>query len=43
MAFIGTYSGRMESLTYVAPIAHTLDWLMFYSDRSNVLTLGELL
>lgn len=39
-AFIGTYSGRMESLTYVAPIAHTLDWLMFYSDRSNVLTLG---
>jgi len=39
-AFIGTYSGRMESLTYIAPIAHTLDWLMFYSDRSNVLTLG---
>lgn len=39
-AFVGTYSGRMESLTYIAPIAHTLDWLMFYSDRSNVLTLG---
>jgi uncharacterized membrane protein YedE/YeeE len=39
-AFVGTYSGRMESLTYVAPIAHTLDWLMFFSDRSNVLTLG---
>jgi len=39
-AFVGTYSGRMESLTFVAPIAHTLDWLMFYSDRSNVLTLG---
>jgi len=39
-AFIGTYSGRMESLTYIAPIAHTMDWLMFYSDRSNVLTLG---
>jgi uncharacterized membrane protein YedE/YeeE len=39
-AFIGTYSGRMESLAYVAPIAHTLDWLMFYSDRSNLLTLG---
>ena len=39
-AFIGTYSGRMESLTYIAPIAHTLDWLMFFSDRSNVLTLG---
>lgn len=39
-AFLGTYSGRMESLTYIAPIAHTLDWLMFFSDRSNVLTLG---
>jgi hypothetical protein len=39
-AFVGTYSGRMESLTYIAPIAHTLDWLMFFSDRSNVLTLG---
>jgi len=39
-AFIGTYSGRMESLTFVAPTAHTLDWLMFFSDRSNVLTLG---
>jgi uncharacterized membrane protein YedE/YeeE len=39
-AFIGTYSGRMESLSFVAPIAHTLDWLMFFSDRSNVLTLG---
>ena len=40
VAFIGTYSGRMESLTYIAPIAHTLDWLMFYSDRGNLLTLG---
>jgi hypothetical protein len=30
----------MESLTFVAPIAHTLDWLMFASDRSKVLTLG---
>jgi uncharacterized membrane protein YedE/YeeE len=39
-AFVGTYSGRMESLTFVAPIAHTLDWLMLYSDASNVLTLG---
>lgn len=38
--FVGTYSGRMESLTFVAPVAHTLDWLMFFSDRSNLLTLG---
>jgi hypothetical protein len=39
-AFVGTYSGRMESLSFVAPIAHTLDWLMLFSDRSNLLTLG---
>jgi uncharacterized protein len=39
-AFVGTYSGRMESLSFIAPIAHTLDWLMFYSDTSNLLTLG---
>ncbi len=39
-AFIGTFSGRMESLSFIAPIAHTLDWLMFFSDRSNLLTLG---
>lgn len=38
--YIATASGRMESLTFVAPIAHTLDWLMFTSDKSKVLTLG---
>jgi uncharacterized membrane protein YedE/YeeE len=39
-AFVATRSGRMESLSFVAPIADTLDWLMFFSDRSKVLTLG---
>jgi hypothetical protein len=38
--YLATASGRMESLTFVAPIAHTLDGLMFTSDRSKVLTLG---
>jgi hypothetical protein len=38
--YLATASGRMESLTFVAPIAHTLDWLMFTSDKSKVLTLG---
>ena len=38
--YVATASGRMESLTFVAPIAHTLDWLMFASDQSKVLTLG---
>jgi uncharacterized membrane protein YedE/YeeE len=39
-AFVATYSGRMESLSLIAPTAHTLDWLMLFSDRSNLLTLG---
>jgi uncharacterized membrane protein YedE/YeeE len=38
--YVATATGRMESLTFVAPIAHTLDWLMFASDKSKVLTLG---
>lgn len=39
-AFVRTNSGRMESLSFVAPIAYTLDWLMFFSDKSKVITLG---
>jgi hypothetical protein len=39
-AFIGTQGGRMESLTFVAPIAYTVDWLILFSDRSKVLTFG---
>jgi uncharacterized membrane protein YedE/YeeE len=38
--FLATSSGRIEALTFTAPIAHTLDWLMFYSDQSKVLTSG---
>jgi uncharacterized membrane protein YedE/YeeE len=38
--FLATNSGRMESLSFVAPIAYTLDWLMFFSDKSKVVTLG---
>jgi uncharacterized protein len=39
-AFVGTQSGRMEGLTFVAPTGWTLDWLMFFSDKSKVLTFG---
>lgn len=39
-AFLATNSGRAESLSFVAPMAYTLDWLMFFSDKSKVLTLG---
>ena len=39
-AFVATNSGRAESLSFVAPTAYALDWLMFYSDQSKVLTVG---
>lgn len=39
-AFLGTNSRRMESLSMVAPVAYTLDWLLFFSDTSRTLTLG---
>jgi hypothetical protein len=38
--YLATNTGRMESLTYTAPIAYTLDWLIFYSDTSKLLTVG---
>jgi len=40
-AFVGATSAqRMEALSFVAPVAYTLDWLMFFSDKSKVLTIG---
>ncbi|MGC8702589.1 MAG: YeeE/YedE family protein [Thiomonas sp.] len=39
-AYIGTQNNKMESLSFVAPLAYTLFWFMMYSDASNVLTLG---
>lgn len=39
-AFLVTNSGRMESLSFVAPVAYTIDWLMFFSDKSKLLTIG---
>lgn len=39
-AYAASQSGRMEGLSFGAPIAWSLDWLMFTSDRSKVLTLG---
>jgi uncharacterized membrane protein YedE/YeeE len=38
--YLGTQSGRIEALSFVAPVAYSLDWLMFYSDQSKVLTTG---
>ncbi len=39
-AFLVTNSGRMESLSFVAPYAFALDWMMFTSDKSKILTIG---
>ena len=39
-SFLATNSQRMESLSFVAPIAYTIDWLIFFSDKSKVLTVG---
>lgn len=39
-AFLATNSGKAEALSFVAPVAYALDWLMFFSDKSKVLTLG---
>jgi uncharacterized membrane protein YedE/YeeE len=30
----------MESFSFVAPFAYTLDWLILFSDKSKVLTVG---
>ncbi|MFO1395287.1 MAG: YeeE/YedE family protein [Steroidobacteraceae bacterium] len=38
--FLATNSRRMEALSFVAPVAYTLDWLLFFSDSSKVITLG---
>ena len=39
-AFLATNSGRAEALSFVAPVAYTLDWLMFFSDKHKLLTVG---
>jgi uncharacterized membrane protein YedE/YeeE len=39
-AFVATNSRRMEALSFVAPVAYALDWLLFFSDKSKLLTVG---
>lgn len=39
-AFLATNSGRMESLSFVAPYAYTLDLLMLWTDTSRIVTVG---
>lgn len=39
-AFVRTNTGRMESFSFVAPFAYTLEYLMFWTDKSKVITYG---
>jgi len=40
-AFLATKSGsRAQALSFVSPVAYTIDWLMFFSDKSKLLTIG---
>ncbi len=39
-AFVRTDSGRPESFTFVAPVAYTLELLMFWSDASRAVSVG---
>jgi hypothetical protein len=38
--YVATNTGRMEALSFTAPMAYTLNWLIYFSDMRNVLTLG---
>ena len=38
--FLATNTRSMESLTFVAPIAYAVDWLILFSDAGKVLTIG---
>jgi hypothetical protein len=38
--FFASNSGRMESFSFVAPVAYTLELLMLWSDTSRIVTIG---
>ena len=39
-AFIATNTGRMESFSFVSPMAYTLEYLMLWTDKSKIVTYG---
>ena len=39
-AFVATNTGRMESFSFVSPLAYTLEYLMFWTDKSRIITYG---
>ncbi|WP_372659282.1 YeeE/YedE family protein [Hydrogenophaga sp.] len=38
--YLATNSGRMEALSFTAPLAYTMDWVVYYSDTSKLLSIG---
>jgi hypothetical protein len=39
-AFVATNTGRMESFSFVSPVAYTLEYLMLWTDKSKIITYG---
>ena len=39
-AFVATNTGRMESFSFVAPMAFGLEYLMLWTDKSKIITYG---
>ncbi|MCC7483868.1 MAG: YeeE/YedE family protein [Burkholderiales bacterium] len=39
-AFIATNTGRMESFSFVSPMAYTIEYLMLWTDKSKIVTYG---
>jgi uncharacterized membrane protein YedE/YeeE len=39
-AFLATNSRRMEALSMASPVGYALDWLLYFSDASKLLTIG---
>ena len=39
-AFVATNSGRMESFSFVSPLAFSLEYLMLWTDKSRIITYG---
>jgi uncharacterized protein len=40
--YIASYTHKAEGLSFIAPYAYTLEWLMLYSDENRVLSIGIL-
>jgi len=39
-AFVATNTGRMEAFSFVAPLAWSLEYLMFWTDKTKIVTYG---